>query len=76
MDTSVEEMGGEYGGRAKLKSTLSSQLSMNDIGYLKPEDFTLSQSRTGEPVLTLNHRESRKLFGNLYLTVSFDHSSK
>lgn len=76
MDTSVEEMGGEYGGRAKLKQSLSSQLSMNGIDYLKADDFTLSQSRSGEPVLSLDYQESRKFFGNLYLTVSFNHSSK
>lgn len=76
MNTVVDDMGGEYKGRSDLQNALSAQLSMNGIGYLKADDFKLNQSRTGEPVLNLKHRESRKLFGNLYLTVAFDHSAK
>lgn len=76
MDSAIEEVDGQYSGRRKVQDLIGRQLSMNDIDYLKPEDFVLEQSRDGGLVLSLEHRESRRLFGNIYLTVAYDHRSE
>ena len=76
MDLAVEEADGQYSGRGAVHNYLETQLSMNGIGYLKAGDFNIEQSRDGGLVLSLEHRESRRLFGNIYLTVAYDHSSQ
>lgn len=75
MDSAVEQSQGEYAGRSKVRDYLTKQLSMNNIDYLKIDDFSMDQDRDGGLVLGLKHRESRRLFANFYLTVAYDHRS-